>query len=444
VDTVFAYHHTRPADRRIGRAVGEKHEEYNLSEPEAGGVFAYEALAADQSFQGVLLGNASDLDRIVAALPDGSKLNIGRSRSAEYGGSATWTWLPPLPSKGQEVSGWKVGQAVPPVDPAPGGREFSGKPCGPCAAGPLACADLPSGQDFDPSSCSKLIVTLLAPMIARNQHGTQGPWLPSVEIEKALGLTQPCNGVRSWARTQWSGRYLSHQRLPRSQALALSPGSVFVLPLEPGTMLSQDNLNRVAALSFGCRTEEGFGRIALHTEADGHPALDAPARAAAPSVPNLPESARPIAIGILKKRIEDAASHAGRAWADTYAAGHLPNHLLGRLMRICANRTPGEAAAEIGLFRDGPKGKLQNLWIQTPAGKLSLLDLILRSLNDDPPALAEELAQQPWRRLFENQDPLAANTPWREHLRRTYVLSALRSMAWRNRERKEPGSHAPH
>ena len=75
------YHHARAGDRRKGRALEND-----------GNLFTYEAIQANQSFQGAVLGSKVDLEKLQEWLKEVDSIGIGRSRSAQYG-EAELEWM---------------------------------------------------------------------------------------------------------------------------------------------------------------------------------------------------------------------------------------------------------------------------------------------------------------------------------------------------------------
>jgi CRISPR-associated protein Csx10 len=403
VSTTYSYHHERPADRRIGHAVGEQYQQYGLSSPlQAGALFAYEALSAGQVFHGAVLGPAEDLERIRRAIPSGSIVTIGRSRSAQYGGSASWTWREPiaLESAGGEPAGWR-----------------------------RAAAEFETQQ---------IIAVLLAPMIARNENGHAGPYFPHGEIAKTLGVSLDLPGCRSFARTVWTGRYLSHQALPRSQALALQAGSVFVLRLPQPAHLSQARFDAANHASYGLGVEEGFGRVAFWPGARANPHLTPiEAMPVSRELPlNAAHPAWELAVAVLKNRTVERTARSGRGWAADYRADQLSDHLIARTLHLVETRPLEDVQESIREFREGPAQKLKRIWIVAGDRRTTLFEFLCNALNQDPPSLREEFDSLPWPEIFVAPSPLEGTScqEWRERLRRLYLVSGLRMMAWKNRE----------
>jgi hypothetical protein len=403
----FAYHHARAEDERIGRAVGEEYRAWGLTAAQAGAFFAYEALSPGQLFHGAILGRGTDVDRIRQALPSGSAVVIGRSRTAQYGGSARWNWGDPVAAQSSagEQSGWQ------PQSP------------------PLESADAEAPSE-------DVVAMLLSPLIGQNENGLAGPYFPYGEIEQALGVAIDRNSSQAFARTMWSGRYLSHQALPRSQFLALRPGSVFRLRLSNPVPLTRAQIDEAARASYGMRTEEGFGRIAFWLKVEAEPRLKYAEAEIPPEMTVLREGhpARGLALEILKSRIEERTRREGNVWASEYKSGQLTNHLIARILKLVENRSSADARRALSQIREVPKDKLSRVWVRAGNRKTPLFEFLRGSLESDPPSVAEA-SVMPWPVIFPGTSPLAGpeQAVWREKLQRLYLSSGLRAMAWKNR-----------
>ena len=83
-------HHARPEDRGIGHALGEEarleNRETKPGASDTGRFFQYISLCAGQGFAGTWRGKAGDIRELLECLRKrGNKLQLGRSRTAEYG-----------------------------------------------------------------------------------------------------------------------------------------------------------------------------------------------------------------------------------------------------------------------------------------------------------------------------------------------------------------------
>ncbi len=246
----FTYHHARPtSDRRIGRAIGEdRREAYGLRPDESpGAVFTYESLLPGQAFQGLLIGDSASLNAARALIGSGQTAALGRSKNAQYGADAKWTWLDEKPVApdldGGEVSAWKEKH--------------------------LWNDEVPR---------QSVTILLLSAMMGYDETtGHPCPVLPLAQIGSRTGL--PLGSInKSFSQDGWASSFLAHQGLARQQMPVLEAGTMFtVLLASTSAGLDQDAwdkaLRTVQEESFGLRTEQGFGRIALlpdaNMEADG-------------------------------------------------------------------------------------------------------------------------------------------------------------------------------
>ncbi len=287
VQTDLQYHHQRAHDNRVQRALGVEMENlrpYGLRRGEQGALFVYESIAPGQRFCGRILGEPEDLARIRELVPAGDVVHLGRSRNAQYGGRARWNWLAPEKE---------------PVRAAP-----------------------PENR--------RVVVRLLAPMIAVNEHGHPLTTFPVEEFEEA----QRPKIRDAFVRREWHGGYLSHQNLPRQQMPALAPGSTFVLDVPDGF-----DCDEAERRGYGLRTEEGFGRIKIYRLQLPRELWEQPARRVslrrAPAGP-----LSDLALGVLKRRVYDHL----RVAAGNYKArnlGGIRRHLLHRLVSVLESGPDG-------------------------------------------------------------------------------------------------------
>lgn len=211
IETNLQYHHLRATDKRLQRALSSEPDDlqpYQLKPGQSGTLFVYESLLPGQNFVGEILGSEADLQIIRGLIADQDTIRVGRSGSAQYGGEAAWEWI----SK----------------NPEPAKVPFSA-----------------------PQDGQLHIVRLLTPLIGLNPYGHPVPRFPVEDLGAGLDI------IKSFARVEWVGGYLSHQRLPRRQMPAIAAGSVFIIE---GTIQDLDAARR---RSYGLRVEEGFGRVEI-------------------------------------------------------------------------------------------------------------------------------------------------------------------------------------
>lgn len=226
VKTELNYHHARARDRRKGRALGAE-------VPNGGAFFSYEAIQADQSFQGAVLGSESDLTNLKTWLQGLNTISVGRSRSAQYG-EVEFEWVDSAPQKLEGLVEWDG---------------FAGY------------LDLPNPG-------KQLIITTLSPLLAVNDCGHPDTRFPERELVEALGIeTSELTLSSSYARTEMIGGYHTHLRLPRQQWPAIAAGSVFVFDLAQGLNNEcEERLMRLEHNGLGLRKGEGYGRIAVNRQ----------------------------------------------------------------------------------------------------------------------------------------------------------------------------------
>ena len=223
------YHHARAGEkvggRSIGRALGN-----NIAE--GGAFFQYEALKAGQVFQGAVLGAADDLERLQEWVPTDSLINIGRSRSAQYG-ETKFEWIDSTPEELKSFVEWEG----------------------------FSVFDEPEPPLFDDS----LVITTLSPLLRINAQGHPDTGFPDDELAKVLGL-KACDLKLScsYTRTEVIGGYHAHLRLPRQQWPAIDAGSVFVFCLKE--MPDEERLLKLEQEGLGIQKGEGYGRVAVNRQ----------------------------------------------------------------------------------------------------------------------------------------------------------------------------------
>lgn len=304
VETDLLYHHARAVDARVGRAVGEEDAgNYGLKVEEAGTLFTYESLAAGNRFRGAILGTKEDLE-LLQLLVGGEPVRLGRSASAQYGGRAKWKWdkvfkQADLQSEAYE---WTAEQMQ---------------------------------EDVDSDDAFQL--TVLSPLLSRTPEGHPAARLPLEELSEALGNAKLAV-INEFVRVRTQGGYLSHQRLPREQMAALVPGSVFVIKTDQ--LIPKDLLNSASARSWGMRTEDGFGRIAITAAPQTATPGISPARKETSTASSFngdtPEAVRKLATDLFRKRVEERAVLAALRVAQECENLEISNHLLSRLAGIVA------------------------------------------------------------------------------------------------------------
>lgn len=411
VRRTFSYHHARPRDNRIGRALsGEQAGAYGLDPALGGALFTYEGLAAGQTFHGAILGRPADLDAVRAVAPGGSiLLRLGRSKSAQYGGEAELRFgkTVGLSSGGGEGDNWQL-----------------------------------LGEPDELPKFNQLLVTLLSPMITVNMAGHPAPEFPLEQIVRGLQLPDIQEPVKAFARVEWTGGFIGHQGLAVQQTPALSAGSAFVLQLPrffaPGELDAQ--IAAAEAASYGLRVEDGFGRVRICPRIELHrervlifqePESDAELPPIAPDSP-----VERLLRRLLRRQLREtvvmlAMEHANDARSATAPAGEselkgLEKHLLSRV-RILFERNEDLDQFRKALKQLRPRAQRQ-LEVIRVAG-----DTLLAYLMGTPPvATAVSRGADQWRDLPRAAE-IARSFAGDPALTREYLRAFLATLAWRQR-----------
>jgi CRISPR-associated protein Csx10 len=187
-------------DRRYGRSRGE----------DQGTIYRYEALAAGQVFEAVILcEHDADADYFKGLLEKYKTISMGGARSAGYGRVAI--------GEVQQHDAWhETGEA--------------------------------------PERGAPIVITLLSDAILRNEHGQHATDLQA--LCSALGITteQVCKAYLARGAV---GGFNRKWNLPLPQMPTLSMGSVLVLKKDTPLDLN------LAERGIGERRNEGFGRVAI-------------------------------------------------------------------------------------------------------------------------------------------------------------------------------------
>ncbi|MDK2882200.1 MAG: CRISPR-associated protein Csx10 [Bacillota bacterium] len=209
-------------NRRYGRAIRQFS---SAAEGPSGAVYRYEALAAGQSFEALILCDHDEDAELLLPLLEG-EVFLGGSRSAGYGRA--------------KIHDVKLAPA--------GWREVGG--------------------ELVISGDGKLIVMFLSDALLRDENGqfTTDPSVVTATLEKKLGMKLKMQ--RAFIRSEPVGGFNRKWGLPLPQALVIKMGSVFVYQLIGGSSYDVTKLLELEAKGIGERRAEGFGRLAFnwHTE----------------------------------------------------------------------------------------------------------------------------------------------------------------------------------
>jgi CRISPR-associated protein Csx10 len=198
VATQIRLHHQRDPD--LGRSDGD--------------LFSYESLSADQRFFFDVHVEDTSLSVQVVKLVTESALQLGRSRSAGYGGAAL-----------VQLVESSIQNAV------------------------------------DNNDC--LVVTLLSDYIGIDDYGCPRPEAIVDELQTKLGVEKP---VRAFLKSKRVGGYVNVWRMPRPTQIGLEAGSVLVFNRPEN--LCQSKIDEAVECGLGERKAEGYGCFAvdLHGE----------------------------------------------------------------------------------------------------------------------------------------------------------------------------------
>ena len=189
-------------------------------------VFRYDALAEGETFVAVVVGETSDLNRLLPYI-EGDVL-IGGSRTGGYGRATFFN---------AQIGPW---EEVPTISTPP--------------------------QKLD-----EIVVTLLSNAIIRGSDGQPSATLDGVLSDKALKVVSDMSIVGGFNRT-WG--------LPLLQDWAIEAGSVFVYPRTPKI---EATLHELQVSGVGERLGEGYGRIAVDWQVQHRIHISHALRAAPPT-----------------------------------------------------------------------------------------------------------------------------------------------------------------
>ncbi|EAW36939.1 RAMP superfamily CRISPR-associated protein [Lyngbya sp. PCC 8106] len=216
-------HTTR--DRTKGHSSATKHDQATnqVIEEGEGAIFRYEALDVKQTFQGVILCEDDDAERIEGLLKP-ADIWLGGSRSAGYGHTKIKIINPDKPL---ELDNW---------------NEIQIKP-------------------ENRVNRRKLKITLLSDTILRDCCGQflANPCLVKQAIEDKLQVQLP-QATNVFISSTVVGGFNQKWGLPLPQVPALSAGSVFVFDVQ----LTTEQIKILESQGIGERCIEGFGRVAVN------------------------------------------------------------------------------------------------------------------------------------------------------------------------------------
>lgn len=206
------FHHQRPEDRTVGHVLKEESDSRK-----SGKLFQFETIEAGTEFYGSIRGDAEILEVLRQCVPDGSTVQIGGSRSAQYG-KARITY----------VEKDLIGEYI--------------------------------DGDEEPEAGTR--ITLLSPMLLRDDFGRTVTDGRAVAGEILKGCVDSLDGyeIRIWSRIREIGGFNAKWGMPRKKEKALEEGTViYILDLD----LDEEQMRRLEEERYGEKTGEGFGRIRM-------------------------------------------------------------------------------------------------------------------------------------------------------------------------------------
>ncbi|KKN48317.1 hypothetical protein LCGC14_0654090 [marine sediment metagenome] len=212
--TKIESHNRRPRDRKIGHAIKNDDQPVDIT----GAYFHYDVLEPNFKFKGQIIGKYEDLKSLIDILPKKISINIGKSKTAQYG---------------------KCLLEVGSID------HYE--------------------RTIQNNNAAVLVITLTSDMILMNESGYINPEVAILkeEIETALGINLSDTEIEnSFLKFTKVGGFNSIWGLPKIQGQALAAGSVIVLKRKDNLKFNVGSLNKLA---LGLRTSEGYGQFAINT-----------------------------------------------------------------------------------------------------------------------------------------------------------------------------------
>ena len=406
VKTDRNYHHARAAtDRRIGRALGAED-----GGRDAGALFTYEAIQAEQTFQGAVLGSEEDLKNLKNLLAGVNVINVGRSRSAQYG-KAEFKWIEDIQplEKLFESDGFLLRQP-PFVQIDPGNEVYEEDDWDESEEWN---ENVVNGIVEEPHSDSltldtQLVITTLSPLLSTNEYGHPEAHFPERELSEILGLDiskKKPKLLHSYTRTELVSGYNTHLRLPRQQVPAIAAGSVFVFDIEDiRDCIDVNNLLKLEYSGLGLRKGEGYGRLTInHLKLNNQEERKMEDPEHQPNVTRLdgtiPEQVQELLRGVVKTQCLTEMQQRAIDAVNEYKVSNIPsNSLIGRL-RLLLQQDPHVASKNLNNLADQAKQKLKACQIDTSEGNTSWLSksatLTLYNLFQTAWNKPEELIEKP-------------------------------------------------
>ena len=374
------YHHARAStDRRIGRALGAE-----VGGADAGALFTYEAIQAGQTFQGAILGLEEDLKNLKNLLKEVNVINVGRSRSAQYG-KAAFEWIEDVQPLDRLVeSDGFFPRQNPVIQIDPGNELYEEDDWDKSEEWDENMMDgIVEEQHFDSLTLDKqLVITTLSPLLSANERGHPEARFPERELSEVLGL-DACKKkpklLGSYTRTELVSGYNTYLRLPRQQVPAIAAGSVFVFDIEDiRDCIDVNNFLKLEYNGLGLRKGEGYGRLAInHLALNNQEERKIEDPEHQPNVSRLegavPEQVQELLQSVVQTQCLTEMQQRAIDAVNEYKISNIPsNTLIGRL-RLFLQQDPHVASENLNNLADQAKKKLKACQIDTSEGRTSWL-----------------------------------------------------------------------
>ncbi|MGH9850948.1 MAG: type III-D CRISPR-associated RAMP protein Csx10 [Blastocatellia bacterium] len=313
--------------RRFGRAmpqqVIDKQDKQENDQP--GAVYRYDALAAGQIFESVILCEDEDEARLKQWLQ--GEIKLGKARSGGYGRAQLQ-----LVKQAPQTKPWSEYQRQ---------------------ALDALLDDEDESDEPDEERVALFVVTLLSDALLRDDCGQHVVEARAMDTLLQRELVTELKPERAFLGERIVGGFNRKWGMPLPQAAAIAMGSVFVYQVN-GT-LNRQRVNTLLERGIGERRAEGFGRLAINWQAEEELTLD--------TFQPTPTGARPAPL--------------------TGAAQEMAQLMAARLLRQHLDRKVVELANQIGRARGRQGFVMAN---PPPNSQLARLRSVLHeALRQSPP-----------------------------------------------------------
>ncbi|MCR6546878.1 RAMP superfamily CRISPR-associated protein [Dehalobacterium formicoaceticum] len=356
-----------------------------------GTIFNYESLQAGQDFCGFIRGEKKDLMAVKKMFGDRLELQIGRSRSVQYGAVS------------------------------------------------LEFKEIIPYSQLNKSIGKRITVTLLSPAILWNEYG-----YPEVSeeilkqyLEDALE-TKDFKISSFYARSDETESYVGVWKLKSPSAKALAAGTSFMMEFPELKNKTKEKLHELAFEGIGERTWEGFGRVEFNILPDEQIRLEEPGnrkvhkqkRPMGTMPVELNQCFSQVVEAVLERQVNDQGLRDAADCSDNTAGKSLNSSMVGKLELMLKNAdSPEEFREMIKNIKKIGKDKLKAC--RNKKKRITLLDALESggmpfrlSIEGDLGKLTKELSFRP-----ENPD-------LQKRLYRVYWLSFFNTMRKLNKRRE--------